>query len=395
MSRELPAILSQHFVERYFDLILLPSSHRGFHDDWLAGIKNLMSSHDGLYYSVLACSASHIHLLNNSTPAQSFSLQYYSSATKALSVQLTGPADPEDDNGLLMTVVLLYLHGCMGLGTYSDIPIHVNAAMRIVRSRFLEGSGTIQYLFDRIAVESVLYQIFLMSTGLWTQAPEADFTFDDHFWGQAEDILDRCHLFPGNDTATLNSPVLGLPPALFRLSFLLRSQFGCGLFPDPAVVNQVRSEVEDWELALLLLDEPFPSFVEHNSAPQAAYEAEAQQVHRDAKCLYALIASLLLGQLDRDNDPGSGPPLPESPEAWQVAKAVRILKRHKRTVGWTKCFIGNWPVYTIGFFMTASQDQELVRDDLQRRCDAMGSAQVARFKQDLEKVWAQRRGDSI
>ncbi|KAM0282488.1 hypothetical protein ACHAQH_003002 [Verticillium albo-atrum] len=382
ISREMPIALSRHFVDKCFTQLLLPTCHPGFSQDWLTEIQDLMVSHECLHYSVLACAASHIYLTDTSTPTEGLALKYYTNATRALSSLLENVAHPELHNGLLMSVMLLYLHGCMGVGTYDDIPIHVNAAIRIIKMRLLDRHETVVRLFDRLAVESVLYQLFLVTTGLWTQKAEVDYDFDAEFWPRAEDLLDRSPIFPGQ-SMSLNSPVLGVPISLFRLSLMLRQQYGSGLPPDSEMLRRIRSEVEDCE-ALLLCDQAAGS----RAADEQSTEEEGYS--RDACCLFGIIVSLLFEQLCQAGI-GTGPLVPEPSESWQINKAVRILRRHDHAVGWTRCFFGNWPVYTLGFFLTSPADQDLVRNDLQRRWDMSGFTQVCRFQGDLEDTWALRR----
>lgn len=139
---------------------------------------------------------------------------------------------------------------CVGIGTYTDIPMHVNAAIRIIKTRLLDRHKTVHRLFDRVAVKSVLYQIFLATTGLWTQEAEAEYKFDAVFWTRAEDFLDRSTIFPGQPIS-LNSPVLGVPISLFRLSFMLQKQYGSGLALDSAMLSRIRDEVAECEALLL------------------------------------------------------------------------------------------------------------------------------------------------
>jgi len=269
----------------------------------------------------------------------------------------------------------------MGLGTYTDIPMHVDAATRILTMRLLNGYMTIDHLFDRLAVESVLYQIFLVTTGLWTQPPGEDYDFDAEFWHRAEGLLDRSTFFPGRSTS-FNSPVLGVPVSLFRLALTLRQQYRTGFAPDMDALRHIRDEVEDCEVVLLCKQDAESQMENETLTDEEVY-------YRDSRCLYTLIVSLLLEQLSRC-DISTGPPLPESSDSWQVRRAIRILRRHAHADGWSRCFIGNWPVYTLGVFMRAPEDQEVIRADLQRRWELTKFAQVHRFRGDLETIWAQR-----
>lgn len=269
----------------------------------------------------------------------------------------------------------------MGWGTYTDIPMHLNAATRILTLRLLDRSITIDHLFDRLAVESVLYQIFLVTTGLWTQSARSDYNFDPEFWGRCESLLDRLTFFPGRSTS-FNSPVLGVPASLFRLALTLRAQYRCHNDADPEMLHRMRGEVEDFEASLLCELDPRRQAANNDLTREEVY-------YRDAGCLYGIIVSLLFDQLRRLGV-GVGTPQAEPRETWQVRKAIQILRRHENVDGWSRCYIGNWPVYTLGFFMSSAEDQRVIRAELQRRWELTNFAQVSRFLQDVEKTWAER-----
>ncbi|KAH7122081.1 hypothetical protein B0J13DRAFT_156198 [Dactylonectria estremocensis] len=381
VARDLEVVISRHFVERFYGLLLLPKCHPGFHEGWLTEIQDLMVRHKSLYYSVLACAASHIHCIDSSSPMQELALRYYSNALKELSRFLARASQLENHNGLLMSVMLLYLHGCMGYGTNADIPRHVTAAKRILTLRLFSRPLSIDRLFDRLAVESVLYQIFLVSTGLWSDSDGIDCDFDTEFWTRAEQLLDRSSFFPGQ-SMSFNSPVLGIPVSLFRLAISLRQQYRVPFTQErTAVLERVRSEVEVWEVALLCDQELKLSPDERPNGQERYY--------RDAAYLYAIIVSMLLEQLEQNETTGSAPVA--SGESWQVRKAVQILRGHQYDEGWTKCYIGCWPVYTLGFFMSSPEDIELIRSEFQRRWDLTGFSQVSRFSRDLENTWFARQ----
>lgn len=269
----------------------------------------------------------------------------------------------------------------MGGDTYTDIPRHVNAATRILAMRLFNRSLSIKRLFDRLAVESVLYQIFLVTTGLWSDATGLDYDFDLGFWIQAEKLLDQSQFFPGRSTS-LNSPVLGVPVSLFRLAVSLRQQYQHLLPRDPVVFEEIRVEVEAWEAALLC--NHLINFSAEEKRPNMQ-----EKYYRDACYLYAIIASVLFEQLSMYKS-NIGPDPLEWGDSWQVRKALLILQEHQNDVGWYRCFIGNWPVYTLGFLLSSAEDKELIRVDLQRRWNVQKFAQVNRFKCDLEKTWAAR-----
>ncbi|EXJ85680.1 hypothetical protein A1O1_06046 [Capronia coronata CBS 617.96] len=340
-----------------------------------------MVQYKSLQYSVLANAASHIHFIDDSSQMQELALTYYSHALRGLSELLPKTSQLENHNGVLMSVMLLYLHGCMGRGTYTDIPRHVNAAIRILTLRLLRRPQSISRPFDRLAVESVLYQIFLVTTGSWSDPIELDYSFDVDFWLQAEKLLANSTLFPDR-SMSFNSPVLGIPFTLFRLTLETKHLYQTPSPPDPRIRARFMSKLENWE-GIVLSDQDLDC-LGPNEKPNCAY-----QIYKDAAYLYILNTSMLVQQLC-GAESIRGPPRAHPSESWQVNKASQILRDHQNDEAWARCFIGNWPVYTLGFFMSTPEDIALVRNDLQRRWDLMKFSQVFRFRRDLEVTWAKR-----
>ncbi|KAL1596380.1 hypothetical protein SLS60_009026 [Paraconiothyrium brasiliense] len=288
---------------------------------------------------------------------------------------------------------------CMGRGTYFDIPRHLNAATRVLALRFFKQTSTIGSTFDRLAVESVLYQIFLASTGLWSDEEvnrRLDFDFDLDFWLRAEGLLDCSRVFQGQSNST-NSPVLGVPFSLFRLALQSKQMYQGAISYNQEAMNKIRGEIEVWE-SLVLREEEIDELSENEK------RNHQHSFYKSASYLFILIVSLLLEQLDtlhiiqdvQTDNPGesvehrSRPPLAADPDSWQIKKAVQILQSYEHDNEWASCFIGNWPVYSIGFFMVRPDHVQLSRNELRRRWDLTKFNQVARFCNDLEKTWAQR-----
>ncbi|KIX10425.1 uncharacterized protein Z518_01507 [Rhinocladiella mackenziei CBS 650.93] len=389
LCHDLESVLSRHFVEKYYDLILLPNCHPEFYHGWITEIQHLMIRHKSLQYSVLACAASHLHFIDASSQMQELALTYYSHAIRGLSEILASASQIENHNGLLMSVILLYLHGCMGRGTYADIPRHVNAAIRILRLRLLDHDRplSISRPFDRLAVESVLYQIFLVTMGSWSDPIELDYHFDAEFWLQAENLLARSTLFPGRSIVS-NSPVLGIPLALFKLVLSIKQLYQSPVFRrDRETLDHLKTELEEWE-GLVLCNQDLDSLWEHE---QERLDNADYSLYKDAAYLYVLIASMLVEQLSEDDETSyTGPPQAVPRDKWQIRKATRILRGHQHDDEWARCFIGNWPVYTLGFLVGSAEDVKLVRDDVWRRWEFTKFAQLARFGRDLENTWIRR-----
>ena len=70
-----------------------------------------MVTHKSLYYSVLACAASHIFLTDSVWEMHPIALSYYAEGVKELQLLLGKVSQYENHDALLMSVMLLYLHG--------------------------------------------------------------------------------------------------------------------------------------------------------------------------------------------------------------------------------------------------------------------------------------------
>ena len=109
---DLEPIIKRHFAQNYYQLLILPNCSEEFFYGWIADIQKLMVQYKSLKFSVLACGASHLHFVDASSMMQELSLTYYSNSIKGLSELLGGElSELENDNGVLMSVMLLYLHG--------------------------------------------------------------------------------------------------------------------------------------------------------------------------------------------------------------------------------------------------------------------------------------------
>jgi hypothetical protein len=113
VTLDLEVIISRHFIEKYYNFLLLPNCHAIFQDGWICEIQERMISDESLRYSVLANAASHIYNMDTNPGMQSLALEYYSKSIRGLSDKLTQADDPHlaRCNGFLMSIMLLYLHG--------------------------------------------------------------------------------------------------------------------------------------------------------------------------------------------------------------------------------------------------------------------------------------------
>lgn len=257
--------------------------------------------------------------------------------------------------------------------------------MRVLTLRFFKLPLTVLQPFDRLAIESVLYQMFLTSTVLWSdEAPLTE--FDLQFWLQAEERLEQSVMFPGKPTS-MNSPVLGVPVALFRLAIQAKHAYQHPELQDDSSLELLRLDVEKWESAVLSNQTIDP-------LAEGDFGSRQQTYYEGASYLYVLIISLLLEQASKtpEYDAQSTPHQCHLPEAvphhtWQIQKALDILRAFKDDDEWSSCYIGNWSIYTLGFCLTDSEDIELIRDEMNRRWAFTKFMQIPRFHNDLETSW--------
>jgi hypothetical protein len=381
MRRDIEPIVSANFFDKYFDMIVLPNCHPQFYHGWISEIKELMTLHPSLYYSMLACSAAQVHSLSGTSQLHGLALEYYGQSMRYVS-RLLDSESLVNHNGLLMSIILLYLHGCLGQATFGDIPRHLDAAMSLVRLRLLDGGSAIQQSFDRIALESVLYQIFLTTAGSWSDCQPHAARLDDTFWNKAELLLEDSHLFP-EESPSVNSPILGVPVSLFRLVLSAKQLYHRRDDPDLAALDELQAEIGDWEALVLRNGDPDSAASQSNLSHY--------QLYKDAAYLYIIIASLLIDQAASAVASDATTHIPSASESWQAAKMLEILKRQQGNTEWGKCFISNWPLYTAGFFMDTHEAQDVVRQELRFRIEVTGFSQPVRFLQDLEAVWAERK----
>lgn len=286
----------------------------------------------------------------------------------------------------------------MGQGTYFDIPPHLTAAIEIIKQRLLHAPLKISRPFDRLAVESVLYQVFLVSTGLWSTDQSPLLNFDLDFWTRSERLLERSVFFAGQPNS-LNSPVLGVPAPLYRLAIQAKDMYQAPQAYNEQALGELKSEVEAWE-AIVLCDKEFDRLgVNGASNPYQIY-------YESASYLYTLVVSLLLEQISASasmHEAGVNERAPlerrQAPSiaatgSWQLQKAMQIIKKHHGDDNWTGCYIGNWPVYTLGCFLSQPEHIDLVREDMKRRWEITKFTQVTRFWEDLESVWTARNQPS-
>ncbi|KAF4494387.1 hypothetical protein FAGAP_9476 [Fusarium agapanthi] len=369
----------REFGRRGTPLLLLPNCSSVFHKTWHTSIRTIMVSRKTLSPALMACATSFVSIRGGPPGMCHVSHQYYTDSLARLADSLSQDS-PEKDDDILITIVLLYAFNFIsGSSSWDDQPQHVSAAIRIIISRILNAASTDLTAFLRLALESVLYQVFLLNNGLWSSATSYISlpSLDSEFWARSEELLEH----PTNmDFALLsiNSPVLGMPLAVMRLATLLGQLCLGRESANMEDLLKLQTEVITWE----------------DFALQAVERTDASDaLNRDANCLYAMITSILMQHL-MAYGPNTGLPMVSPTNSWQACIALQILSRRAGDRRWSQCFIGTWPVYALGFLLSDGKDRDIVRHDMQSRRELTGFWVVKRFQEDLERFWSGLEPDS-
>lgn len=247
---------------------------------------------------------------------------------------------------------------------------------RILSVRLFKSPTAIMNPFIKLALESVLNQIFLISTGLWSDDTASQTTFDSCFWSTAEKLLVGCD--PNSkQLVNANSPILGIPVALFRLAMSVKQFYQGTLRPLEVALSRLNDELESWEV--LVRDPQLANVWTRHASTSSKYRC-----FQDVAALMILVISLLFEQVLRGKTANRFP-LKAANNSWQITMAREVLQRNRQEEKWSLCFIGTWPVYTLGFLMSDDADIQLVKDDLDRRWHRTKFSQAQRYRKDLEQ----------
>lgn len=110
-SRDTTPFIFKHFVDKYYGLTLVPNCHPEYYWTFFFELERLLPECRSLQYTVLANAALHLHSTIESTHMQELSLMYYSQALQVLQEILGPNLQLEHNNGLLMSIMLLYTLG--------------------------------------------------------------------------------------------------------------------------------------------------------------------------------------------------------------------------------------------------------------------------------------------
>jgi hypothetical protein len=380
VSRDIETAINVHFDSEFGMLIMPPGGHPSFFDEWPTEIRQIRGGFKAFHYAALACSASHLHYKSVSPQMQELALTYYCDALRHLGQLLASNATGlAHQNGIIMSILTLCLHGSTGRGTTADMQRHVEAVTKLLFLRIQAAPSVIGRPFDRLGVECSLHQVFLVSMAIWTD--RAAQKLDLKFWTFTEALLDQSNLYL-NKPEGFRTPIVGIPASLLRVSMVLRHQYRGVDQVDQAALDDIRPWVAFWEKKSDQLA---------NGIIGAEKDMKAsEKIRQDASHLYAVVISLVFSQLYHRGRPLAGHPEPAFGCERQLKRAMAIVLDHREDDAWARYFMCDWAVYTLGLLASDPDDIENIRWDMQRRWEMSRSGQSMRYWNDLESMWSSR-----
>jgi hypothetical protein len=254
---------------------------------------------------------------------------------------------------------------------------------------------------DRVAAESVLYQALL----LCIRRPfQFDFPLDPSFLDLMEETLQIptfAELSPSR-----NSPVMGVPLALWRLIFNIAQVCILHVLPTVEELDALRTRVSYWEAMVA------PLSLECRPDPQSTTYSE------HALFLFVLAASLYLSMVTQLIDarrqrltagdelynnsfwpkrddvaaaaattPFAGVPPHRGAMQEQLGRALDHLRAPAVLDKWKRCYLGLWPTLIFGHAVRHQDDVALIRSVLEAMQQYTGYGEVPRVLAELEIVW--------
>jgi hypothetical protein len=112
LKSDLEVVSFQHFMDDFMPLLTLSNSHPGF-QRLIPEMVDMALRFDGMKDIILACGASHMHLLTGNREMNEAGIRFYARAVSGVSRSLSRIDWSQDDfnDSLLLAIILLYIHG--------------------------------------------------------------------------------------------------------------------------------------------------------------------------------------------------------------------------------------------------------------------------------------------
>jgi hypothetical protein len=278
---------------------------------------------------------------------------------------------------LLFSVILAnVIHSQFwSLDVMSDPRPHVVGAVKLLSLRNRDNSSVKPLIqsWDRVNVESVLYQGFLLSI---RRPFRLEFRLESEFISHAEDLLSSYD--DANPSSAKPNIVLGVPTSLYRLILRIIDSYNVPRSSLSDHLKGLKAELQYWEQ--LLFD-----------------DGNSQNVQNGDSSFYDLliIATSLLLDLITETLTSIDDTICRSPSAgdgdgkpwrWQLDLAMNILQCPEEHQKWSGCYLGAWPLLILGYGARSLEEITLVKDVLARMQQRLGYGEVQRIRDELDEI---------
>ncbi|KAI1070339.1 hypothetical protein LB507_010235 [Fusarium sp. FIESC RH6] len=359
--------LIHYFLNFFFQSLTLPTRDDTYYSQSLWELMNMMAQNDIVKHSVLASCASNKHVMTGNDRHRLLGLQYYSRAVKEMNQELASfrSDNPIQHSCLLTAVSFFYIFGFWGIDASSDPRPHVDGAVKLLTMKSHDqAANSSTRTYDRVNIESVLYQGFLLAT---RRPFKPDFHMDPEFISHAESLLNQCG--SSDSSGTNSSLILGVPTSLYRLILKIMDSYSVARDKVNDYLGCLRVDMDYWE-QLLINDDI------QDSPPSGAGFND----------LMILAASLLLDLVAENLNHHITISEQQKPWRWQMDLAMAILQCPEEHEKWSHCFLGAWPLLILGYGARSIEEITLVKDVLGNIRQRTGYGEVQRIREELEGI---------
>ncbi|PPJ49674.1 hypothetical protein CBER1_02182 [Cercospora berteroae] len=231
-----------------------------------------------------------------------------------------------------------------------------------------------------LVLESVAFQVFLLAMGSWSRLDEVEDRYAKVFWTHCKRLSQQ--LSSGKDRPPPRfSPVFGMDFEIVTAMIDIKRCFARTISHKERqrLIANVQAQLDMWSHKTML-----PTI--ENETNMDWLNDRSGTVTDDLTRLVILAISIFLEHLTHDPLAYLTPPRP-STSSLQLQRIIPILESRRQDPEWSNSYLGLWPVWTVGIFMQTENHIELIRDDLQRRWNAVHMSVINRYREDLENVW--------
>ncbi|KAF9885519.1 hypothetical protein FE257_012847 [Aspergillus nanangensis] len=359
--------LLHHFQLHFLSGLLSPVWNQTQFLEYRDQVMDLFLTVASVKHAVLASSASNKYMLSRDSRYEKLALGYYSQAVKEVNAALQELCSEQTipSNALLW-----------GKDKHVNPSTHVAGAMALINARLNHNpsSLSITRAIDRVALESVIYQAFLLSTG---RPLTPSFFIHPRCLSRIESLLEPAK-------SPQSSPILSLPLSLYRLIWDIVELCHDPTHTEERAIQHLALELARWENSVL------------QSNPTASPNPKsAESRHACFQTLYVIAASILFGwisgslavPLTMQFPVLARSVLPTRLPPWQMRHALSLLNQPEVVDPWAQSFLAAWPILIFGLAARSKGEAMLIRDVLVRMRDRMGYGFAQRTLGELEVEW--------